>query len=99
MTTKIIKLCTNFVQRLWGQEDINSPTTIFDNCGLIPDGSTVKIPSKTWSSANAFFETFKPPLMTDYEIKIVDDPDALICFNTSVALVASSLLISLAILL
>lgn len=37
--------------------------------------------------------------MTDYEIKIVDDPDALICFNTSVALVASSLLISLAILL
>ena len=68
VTTKIIKLCTNFVQRLWGQDDINSPTTIFDNCGLIPDGSTVRIPSQTWSSAKAFFETFKPPLMTDYAI-------------------------------
>jgi hypothetical protein len=46
-TRNVINLCKPFVQRLWGQEDINNSTTKFDSCGIFNSDGNVVIPSKT----------------------------------------------------
>ena len=38
MRQKVIYVCTDFAKRLYGQDDLNKPTTKFDNCGFIMDG-------------------------------------------------------------
>ena len=41
---KVIQVCEGFAKNLWGNEDLNKPTTKFDGCGFFYD-DTVVIPS------------------------------------------------------
>jgi hypothetical protein len=76
--TGTIRLCKDYVERLWSG-DYNSPTSEFDDCGMtLPDGDVV-IPSKRFQNAEEFFNIIKPPLFDDYNIEIVENNKD--CYN------------------
>jgi hypothetical protein len=73
---------------LWGQPELDKPTTNFDSCGLFAADGSIIIPSKTpaYSTAQLFLETIGVPLMPLTRIEIVDDdPNGLGCFNSAVS--------------
>ena len=79
---------------LYGNTNLEEPTTKFDDCGLILDsgdtssGLPVVIPSLEWGSAMEFFNdpTLKPPLFGDYALIIDKSADRTNCFNAGLQL-------------
>jgi len=59
----------DFAVRLYGQNDLKSPTTKYDDCGLIVNGSVV-IPSNYYGSALELFNdpALKPGLFKEFTI-------------------------------
>ena len=90
--SKKISVCTGYVRRFWGQNDLTKPTTKFDDCGLIVDGNVV-IPSIAYQNAQQFFSdpTFTPTLFAGYNITFVetDESGQTTCFNGVAALLSS----------
>ena len=95
-TSKEIYICKDFAKRLWNatkDEELNSSTTVFDNCGFksysfedISDNKNYIIPSKNknLSSFNDFFKIIKIPFFEDYELKLVNEGEKTYCYNKSV---------------
>ena len=95
-TSKEIYICKDFAKRLWNatkDEELNSSTTVFDNCGFksdsfedISDNKNYIIPSKNknLSSFNDFFKIIKIPFFEDYELKLVNEGEKSYCYNKSV---------------
>ena len=84
----MIKICENFAKRWYGQEDLNSPTYKFDDCGLSLNGDVV-IPSVLFRNAEEMINALAPHFFNngEYYFKIVDDAngsDVQTCFNCAV---------------
>lgn len=84
-----IRLCKEFVQRLWGEDDLTKATKKFDSCGLFDSDGNVVIPSREdgYQTALDFLQTIGVPLMGNFKIVIVEgDPEGVACFNSATAL-------------
>ena len=85
-----IFICEEFAMRLWNATDLNElnqPTTIFDNCGFkvdfLGDNADDKfiIPSQKWKSFFEFFEDIKIPLYEDFVFVLVPKEGDVACYN------------------
>ena len=85
-----IFICEEFAMRLWNATDLNElnqPTTIFDNCGFkvdfLEDNADDKfiIPSQKWKSFFEFFEDIKIPLYEDFVFVLVPKEGDVACYN------------------
>ena len=97
-TSKEIYICKDFAKRLWNatkEEELNSSTTVFDNCGFkgdadifenISDSKNYIIPSKNiyLSSFHDFFKIVKIPFFEDYKLTLVEGNEKILCYNKSV---------------
>jgi hypothetical protein len=88
-TTKTIRVCTSFLEKLWNSTNFNSPTTIYDNCGFkklstlnnLTDKSYI-IPSQVlifiiqiFPNVTFFLENIKIPYFEGYKFEFVNDTD------------------------
>ena len=84
-----IKICRSFAEAFWGG-DLNSPTTIFDQCGFKVETKlltkskfgnlTYLIPSEAFQNFFDFFEYIKIPYYESYNITIQDETNDY-CYN------------------
>jgi hypothetical protein len=83
-----ISVCLDFAVRLYGQNDLKSPTTKYDDCGLVVN-NTVIIPSNYYGSALEMFNdpALKPGLFREFTIQFIDTKTTspLLCFNGAAA--------------
>ena len=75
----------SYVQRLWNQTDLNSPTTRFDNCGFkvgsssppafqnMSNNKPYLIPSEAFPNLHTFLVDIGVPFYEDYDFTIMDD--------------------------
>ena len=73
-----IKVCHTWLKRLWGQDALNTATTVFDACGAydFKDGGTPIAKGskyKDWGDALSFLEWYGIPLMDGFGIIIIDN--------------------------
>jgi hypothetical protein len=82
-----IRLCRSFVEGIWGN-NLMSPTTTFDNCGMTTfwrptDEQSTVIPSAEWANAYQFFWEVKPTFFGDFNVIIIDDSLDTNCFSAA----------------
>jgi hypothetical protein len=84
---KILTFCASFALKLWNGtvlSDLDSPTTIFDNCGFkVPSDNTALtelaknkpyiIPSEVFKSFTDFATYIRIPFFDGYTVQIYDD--------------------------
>ena len=86
---KIIYVCRSFAEELWGG-DLNSPSTVFDQCGFKVEtefltkgkfeNRSFLIPSYEFKNFSDFFEYIRIPYYEDFTIEIKDETDEF-CYN------------------
>ena len=86
-----IRICRSFANAFWGG-DLNSPTTIFDQCGFKVETKelteskfgnyTYLIPSEAFQNFSDFFEYIKIPYYEGYNITIQDETNDY-CYNNT----------------
>ncbi len=86
-TTKTIRICSTFAERLWsGKEnngaELSKTQNIYDDFGLRhKDGKTILIQSKDLTNATDFFNKVLPPFFENYTIAIVNSDQP--CYNSA----------------
>ena len=83
-----LRVCKSFASKIWKAE-LDQPSTRFDGCGLLAEENNFKdedtsdfgyiIPSKVFSTFEAFINKLGIPYYDGYTITVVDDGDN--CFN------------------
>ena len=99
---KEIRICKSYAQKIYGNDDLNAPTTKFDSCGLYVPGDTnnaaelsftdgennIVIPSRypPFSTADKFFNEETFKPTFFKDHRIMIVEDGPDCFNKSIQL-------------